>query len=515
MPEQEPSNNLPQPPIFQRGMSRRAFVLGGLSTALLTAMGCQSQTADSEATRLLRKEQANITRAALKAGYTPEEIEQARKTGVFHRKAPSPSQASSPIPKAENVSQKVEISHPNPNLKALFTEGLSQKDRITDQAKRIMPLHPTSKEREDLERELFADLEKKVQNNQASAADVLLAHQACATIDGRAWGMELFWQLREGRKLEKFDIKPLNPALREWALGRDIDPRTLAIALDTFYPSLVLLNTVSARNTLFEANNDKRVHPQLPRFLPNPGLIAGLMMTETGYNGGRSSEGINKIWGHTYIGSETALSQINSKPDYFPTAEEDLRWIAKLLQSQTGLPYLNNYSKLPGSAWPELQYMINQIEQSSGITPNPLDENVRGMLIGSGGAIGPQFMPIMARVFKEIYDKANTQAGLKYPDANPFDVFSGTIMCYMFLAGEMYPRSGNLAKRDESGQITEHPPYKAKPGEAQFIRPGYSIDNTDEQNIKVLEKWNPHRPQAERAYADGLSYFERFNRPYN
>lgn len=192
-------------------------------------------------------------------------------------------------------------------------------------------------------------------------------------------------------------------------------------------------------------------------------------MTETGSDNPNNPDPLNQFWGYVFVGGSTAWRELNLDPAWFPKGQDHLRIIADRLQNQTGLPYLDNVEHIPGSE-----------------RGNPIYN-------GSGGAIGPQFMPINALLFMDWYKTANERLGNKYPSANPFDPFTGTIMCYLYLASEFYGRHGDVTDK------------------LQVVRPGYKATNTDDQKIDALMKWNPTF-QARVALDAGYDYFRKIGR---
>lgn len=367
-----------------------------------------------------------------------------------------------------------------PDLQTVSTDNMQYKPYIVKMSSDYMRLDPDSLERRKKEVALMAYLTKQ----HASAADMLLALQSSSSIAARAWGMEYIWLLRQKGELTKYHMKPLEQERIEWAKERNIDPRILAIAADLYGPSLQML---SAKPELFfeAAQQSKAKDADLYKYVPSPAVIAKLQMMETGWSfmGIQSDlEEIEVTWPFPYspedrafvnIGSVTAWDALNLSPEWFPSGHDDLIWIAQKLEKSSGLPYVRNVKQLPGS--------------------------FRGSGDGSGGAIGPQFMPLNARLFMTWYDKANVQLNNEYPEVNPFNPLSGTILTYLYISSEFYHRQLNI-----NNVITD------------VVRPGYSIlDSTTaasayhpklDPRIRALLKWNPLYWEAKNAVQAGDEY---------
>lgn len=355
-----------------------------------------------------------------------------------------------------------------PDLLRLSTEEGIYTQEIIQSAKRFMGLEVQPRgirhERTDLEEALFNYLE----NKNASVSDILLALQAAGTIEGRGWGMQLLWQKRQTGLLSQFGVNPLDAQRIKWATDNEIDPRMLAIARDSVFPALELLK--AAPNLFFEAiPPNSLLNLKIEDTLPNPAVVAKLNMTETGVENSNNPDPVNRYWGYVFIGGSSAWKELNLDHSWFPRGQEHLRIIAATLQNQTGLPYFDNVEILPGSEIGDPVYN------------------------GSGGAIGPQFMPINALLFMNWYNEANTRLGNKYPPANPFEPFTGTIMCYLYLAAEWYGRHGGIDDKLE------------------IVRPGYRVHNSDSQKADALRKWNPTY-QARIALDSGYKYYRQFGR---
>ncbi|MBI2074302.1 MAG: hypothetical protein HYT83_00520 [Candidatus Levybacteria bacterium] len=369
---------------------------------------------------------------------------------------------------------------PIPDIKGLSTKDMLYKDYVVKQANIFMALPPDSPERVKKEVNMLRVL---TQNN-ASAADVLFASEATVTKPARAWAMEYLWQIRQEGRLTQFNIYPLNEKAVLWAKSHNIDPRILAIATDTYGPTLRLLGTQP--RLFFEAAEYSKINESnVSNYVPNPAVVAQLQMTETGWQFNsmlQELDDINTPWGFQNstkedrafinIGSVTAWDALNLNTDWFPSGQEDLLWIAQNLEHNTGLPYIKNVEMLPGS--------------------------LRGSGDGSGGAIGPQFMPLNARLFMTWYEKANQKNGNQLPSPNPFNPWTGTMLTYLYLSSEFYHRQLNI------NDVTA------------VVRPGYALpedngstiayDSNTDPRMKALLKWNPIYWEAKAAVVAGEEY---------
>jgi hypothetical protein len=356
-----------------------------------------------------------------------------------------------------------------PDLKRLFEEDKNLTSEIIVKSHLIMDIEPPLRgernRRTVLEENLFAYLEE----NNASSADILSGMKFAGTIDGRAWGSELLWKKRQSGQLKEYGINPLDENRIKWAIDNDIDPRILAISIDAVGPTLDLLK--AAPDLFFEAVKPQdRYKINFEDSVPNPGAFSKLNMTETGYQSSNSTNPINENWGYVFIGGSTAWNEINvNNPDAFPSGHEDLIWIAQSLESTSGIPYAKYVDKIPGSEWGNRLFNI------------------------SGGAIGPQFMPLNARLFMQWYTEANNRLGNKYPEVNLFEPYTGTILSYLYLASEWYGRHGDV----DSKTI--------------YVRPGYKASNSELEKIESFQKWNPTW-QAGVALLAGYSYYNKFGR---
>lgn len=365
-----------------------------------------------------------------------------------------------------------------PNLYDLSTKGMQYQGYITQRAKQFMKLPPASLDRAKQEVGLMVYLRK----HNASAADILFAIQAVASRPARAYGVEYLWTLRQKGSLAEFKIYPLEAQKIQWAKDRNIDPRMLAVATDLYGPVLKLMS--ADPNTFFEAAKEtKAKESDLSQYIPNPAVVAKLQMSETGWTFASLEDDMKELgfewdfpadnidFAFVNIGGVSAWDALNLSEEWFPSGHSDLVWISEKLEKSSGLPYVSNVKLLPGSA--------------------------RGWGDGSGGAIGPQFMPLNARLFMTWYARANQKLGNEYPEMNPFNPWMGTMLSYLYLSSEFYHRQLNV------NNVTD------------VVRPGYEVLSTDtshlayqrsDPRIKALLKWNPLYWEAKGAVEAGEEY---------
>lgn len=369
---------------------------------------------------------------------------------------------------------------PVAHLQKLFTEDFRNKEYIINKSHDFMALAPDLEERKIQELQLF----KYLSDHNASASDIILALQATATRPARAWGMEELWHMRQNGELIKFNMYPLSKMNVEWALRHKIDPRILGIAIDTYGATLKL---IEARPELFfeAAIHTKAKDNDFSKYLPNPAVVANLQMSETSWDiHGVLSEmrEVGMQWGFPVsihedrrafvnIGGVSAWDALNLSEEWFPSGQEDLIWIARELQHSSDLPYRQNVTTIPGS--------------------------IRTSGDGSGGAIGPQFMPINARLFMTWYKEANSALGNIFPEPNLFNPWTGMIMTSLYLTSEFYHRQADI------NNITS------------VVRPGYALLTTADSEVaftrqdprmRALLKWNPLLWEAELAVEAGEAY---------
>lgn len=305
----------------------------------------------------------------------------------------------------------------------------------------------------------------------------MYAWASMGSVEGRAWASSLFWKQRAAGELKRYGLEPLDAPRFSWAVergdrlgdkGAEIDPKTLAIARDV---APVVYDLLRAAPEVFFESKESFIYAKnnLEDCIPNPGLVAQLLMDETGHtNPNPLAPVISSRWGLVFIGGRNAIDQVNTDPDWFPSGIDDLKKIAGRLQAQTGLPYLKYVDTIPGSEW------------TAGS--------------GSGGAFGMQFEGPMAVMMTDKYDQANGRLGYKYPPMNIFEPFMGTVLCTLFLSSEFEFRHGGADKK------------------AGFFVPGYRSTGSDDYKIAVLEKWNPYAPEDRRALDAGYDYYGNFGR---
>lgn len=348
----------------------------------------------------------------------------------------------------------------------------------------IMSYAPDTPQRREAEVRLFQKLEQK----NAKAGDILLAMEGTFTITGRKWGMSLLWKQRQSGQLQQYGIQPLDQARIKWAVDNGIDPRVLAMAIDVLPATLEIMQANPERFLEALRPADRNRTPLADR-LANPGLLARLMMYETGDPYAEASaDPVNDKWGLVYIGEHSALSQVNTCPAYYPSAEEDLKYIAKKYQDANGLPYVRYVNNIAGSTWPD--------------KPSDWDRNRQKYCapeyfrLGSGGAVGPQFMEIYARLFGDWANEANAKLGGKYPEMNLFNPYMALIASNLYISSTWNARHGGV-----DNVIV---PF--------IVRPGYNVNLDDSSKIDVLLKWNPHADEARTTINAGYSYHTAFGR---
>lgn len=341
-------------------------------------------------------------------------------------------------------------------LKSLYDkENMSNLEIINETANKFMAYPPQSEEREKIEIELVNQLSEN-----STASDILLSLQALSHINARKKALDILWQKRQTGEMSKFGFQPLSEEKINWANENGITPLTLAIAEDCVIPSLVLFkaNADQFLEAIPEIERKNIIENNLlPHRIPNAGYIAKLLMTETS--------------GWKNIGTVPAITQINTEPEWFPTAIKDLRAITSLFSDI--FPYRAHLNNLPGS--------------------------FRGKGSASGGAIGPQLMPNNALQYIGWYNQANREVGNMYPSPNPFDIYSGTILTNLFIASEVFARHPQISQYGTKIETYE-----------EVIRFGYQRGK-DDQIEKAFAKWNPHQEQIATIVAAGESYEENFS----
>ncbi len=379
----------------------------------------------------------------------------------------TPTKSPEPTSTTEKKSPILELYHsPHKNL-------------ILEGAKTFIDVDVSEASRSEKEAEF---MHKLTETENLHPGDVLLALQACWTIKGRAAGMEMLWRMNQSDQLRQYGLEPMSQEKIDWATDNGVDPRTLLIS-ETAHK--IAFELFAARTDIFlePLDENKRNNIDLVYRLPGPGVIAKLMMTETGIDtgeldqNGQKKDPLYRYWGYVNIGSSPAINQTNTDPAYFPTSEQDLKWIANFCKTNIGIEY--SADKIPGSTWREEYREKNE---------------------ASGGAIGPQFMPINAKLFMKWFEYANSSLDMKYPHPNPFDPLTGTVMTYLYVASEFHAHHGEI----QNGQAVTRV-YK----DDQFIRPGYLAGN-ETAMIAALRKWNNYTPQVNIAIQIGEDYYNKF-----
>lgn len=325
---------------------------------------------------------------------------------------------------------------------------------IIEQAKVYMAVGGS--QRHDME----IDVVKKLEEGGAGYEDVLLFIKSAGSIEARAWASELIWKMRQNGELKTFGLQPLSEEYINWANEVGVDKRMLAYCIDA---RAVAKKLILADPYIFYENLQNGVDEEyVENTLPNPGYMAMLLQTETGNP--YSSE----KWGYVYVGDGYASKEINEAPNAFPNSNEYLKKLAEHHQKTTGLPFYENWQYIPGSLRGDSSVNL------------------------SGGAIGPQFMPLNSVLFLEKYNQARKKIGNNnIPDLNLWDPYTGTILGYLYIASAFYARHGNLT------------PIK------EYLRPGY-IKGSDLAIREATKKWNPHAGQINQIVSAGYSYWEKF-----
>lgn len=286
----------------------------------------------------------------------------------------------------------------------------------------------------------------------APAGDFISALKVVATIPSRAQAMESLHKKRQWGELRRFGIEPISGGLQQWAQENEIDPRTLAIARDVHKASLTLLQ---AAPDVFLKNFPPQERYEIPLInrIPNPGILAALQMSETGFTYPKNS---GQVRGFVNIGAAAAIDELNTDISWFRSAKDDLHWVARELQEQTDLPYSTYVNTIPGS--------------------------VRGSGDSSGGALGPQFMPNNLKEFMGMYKQANARLANRYPDVNPFEPWTAFIITNLYLVNKGY-------------RVVDGDPDRAL-----------------DPRFDALMAWNPSKKQMTEVLQKGNSYSEVFGR---
>lgn len=388
---------------------------------------------------------------------------------------PNPEQAPVIIPEQK------EVDFPVYHLKELYEfKKCRQYKFIKSVSDKIIDLSPTSTERSKAEYALFDHIRKELTAGRADMSDVLTALQTSATVEGRHYGMDLIWQGRQAGELEKYGMDKLDDERVKWAKENKIDPRILAIAGDVRKMALQIL--MSDPYMFLEqeikppsqwTEEDKK---EIENLIPSAGMIAMLMMTETN--------------GSMNLGGDFAINHIN--PEVFASGPTDLDEVAKQLKQMTGFNFTRG--NIPGSE-----------------RGNPL-HNL------SGGAIGPQFMPILWLLFADKYNAVNKKMGYKFPPLSPLDPIMGTLLATLYLASSFKHREGLANGTRVKDEATLRAGYE-KRDLATLIKYPQLFESEKNWNklwgertklYKVIAKWNPWHPQIIEVMEAAISYEKTF-----
>lgn len=396
---------------------------------------------------------------------------------------PSRSENGSPPtpPQSPEPPAKEEQEFPLYRLKELYEWKKSrQAEYLKSKSREVLNLEPTSKERAKIEYAMFEHLKDELNTNRADMSDILLAMEISGTVSGRNYGMDLIWQARQSGVLESFGMKALDQDRIQWAKDNKIDPRILAIAGDV--RSIVLQILMADPLQFLEqgikppdtwTEEDRKA---IELKIPNAGMIAMLMMTETN--------------GYLNVGTEWAIQQLN--PEVFPSGPEDLKQIAKDLSELTGFDFTAD--NIIGSDRGDPRYNL------------------------SGGAIGPQFMPLLWRVFQLKYNFTNSRRTKKFPPISPNDPIMGTMMSTLYLSSYFNHREGLSNGKWVRDETTLRIGYE-KEYLDMFLRYPAMIDRDKDSNTtwenhtklyKVISKWNPWHPQIIQVIEAAVKYEKTF-----
>lgn len=395
-------------------------------------------------------------------------------TAVHGEEITPPPSVAEPLPK-------LETDFPLYNLKELYNwKKVKQYETIRKASVDILKLRPNSDERANLEYTLFEKLTTELNKGNADISDVLLTLEMSATVKGRNYGLELIWQARQNGLLEKYGLDKLGDERVKWAKDNDIDPRMLAMAGDARKmvlhilmsdPYMFLEQGIKPPSQWTEEDKSSLVDK-----IPNAGMIAMLMKTETE--------------AYKNIGTDWAIKHLN--PEVFASGPADLQAIAGKLKEQTGFEVTKD--NIPGSE-----------------RGNPL-YNL------SGGAIGPQFMPLLWRVFELKYNETNKKRTNKFPPLSPFDPIMGTMMATLYLSSYFNHReglaNGKWVKDDSTLRIGYENEYLnlfiKYPQLLQFEKIEDKKWASRSKLYQVIAKWNPWHPQIIQVIEAAITYEKSF-----
>lgn len=298
-----------------------------------------------------------------------------------------------------------------------------------------------------------------------TAYDIRLGMSASFSLGARAVGMELFWIKRQKGELAAEGFPPLDPELIQWAEQNQLDPGTLAFTIDAQAAAKKLL---SAKPDIFFEALPEAERPTTPEqvhlHIMNPGGMTELMQWETG----STYKPTGKRYAFINVGSVPAQHEWNQSDEYFPNSDQHLKDVLERQKKATGLAY--NQAVVPGSK--------------------------KGEGDSSGGAIGPQLMPVWANFFMRAYDQANATLpeAERLADPNVWDPFTGAVLATLFISSDFHARSTSIDKPDRSEKAH---------------RPGYKKSDKD-AIISSLNKWNPLEDEVSSVYEAALDFYSHF-----
>ena len=301
------------------------------------------------------------------------------------------------------------------------------------------------------------------QKETLSAQDIRTGMSATFGIGGRSVGMELFWQKRQNGDFINQGHPPVTTELITWAQQNKVDPRTLAMAIDAQAAArkLMAANPAAFFETMPAAQRPT-TQEAVQTHMMNPGGMAKLMQWETG----KTNTQTNERYGMINVGSVPAHGEWNQDPQYFPNSDAHLQAVLDRQQAATGLAY--SFKVAPGSQ-----------RQKDSV---------------SGGAVGPQLMPVWANYFTCQYDAANAllPASEKLPEPNIWDPFTALVLADMYISSSFYGRSTDINRPDHN-----------------YPRPGYQKGDKD-QSIRSLKKWNPYDEEVNSTYNAAVDFYKNF-----
>lgn len=315
---------------------------------------------------------------------------------------------------------------------------------ITDQINEFIEL-PPSNERSAMESVLWDELEEDA----GELSSVHIRHALSGTFSwgARERGMELFWGKRQAGDFVDEGHPPLFNEHIAWAQQYKFHPGVLAFAIEANEAAKKLL--LAGSDMFFEAADaDQR---------PTTETIQGHMLSA----GGLAELMFQETSGMLNVGAVAAKTQWNITPEYFPLSDDHLDAALAIQREDSGIKYRTE--AIPGS--------------------------LRGDN-ASGGAVGPQFMPVWARFFMESYQEANARIpeDERLPGPNLWDPFTAMTLSALYVDSSFHGRSNDVDRPDQNA-----------------VRPGYGVDRT-----LSLRKWNPWPPEVEAVSSADDAYREAF-----